>query len=361
MYGRWLAIALAFMPGSLRAGDGVIELNHAKALAGDASVLPPDEAGYPIEIRSPGSYRLTGDLIVPQGAHGILLMADLVHLDLNGFSVRGSEFCLPGFCQPANSTGGIIHDFGGGGFAVTVRNGVVSNFGGTCIQLRDGGRVEGVRVFSCGGHGIHLRSPGQGDPATAFGNYVSNTGESSLVFEGGGLFRDNVLLRSGLYFSNPTIVGGTATGGNFCDDGRCSRRGTRRYYLSQNKVAGNQALSACAAGYHMAARSELARPELEYDTSLGTTTADAGSGPPAFEIVGWARTGAGSYNSNTLYLGSANCSAWTSGDPNDRGMALGLKPNLLPNDPNLWEVASPWVVYGPYACDFANPVWCIED
>lgn len=98
-------------------------------------------------------------------------------------------------------------------------------------------------MFSCAEHGIVLSevfSPGV--PHMAFGNFVSNTGLSSLVIEGGGLYRDNVLLRSGFFGAgSPTIVGGSATGGNFCDDGRCSRRGLRRYYLSQNTANGSQA------------------------------------------------------------------------------------------------------------------------
>ena len=58
MRSRWLALALAFFPGSLLASDGVIELNLAKAQAGDTTVFPPDAAGYPIEIRNLG--RATG-------------------------------------------------------------------------------------------------------------------------------------------------------------------------------------------------------------------------------------------------------------------------------------------------------------
>lgn len=82
MPARFLAaIALCLLPASAFATDGVIELNHAKALAGDPTLFPPDAAGYPIEIRNPGSYRLTSDLAVTPGANGILLMAANVHID----------------------------------------------------------------------------------------------------------------------------------------------------------------------------------------------------------------------------------------------------------------------------------------
>ncbi len=43
--------------------DGVIEINHARALAG--GVTATDTAGYPVTIDASGSYRLTGDLVVP--------------------------------------------------------------------------------------------------------------------------------------------------------------------------------------------------------------------------------------------------------------------------------------------------------
>jgi len=361
-----LALSLSLLPGSILATDGVIELSHAKALAGDPFLVPPDAPGYPIEIRDQGSYRLTSDLSVPANVTGIVLMADVVNLDLNGFTIRGSEFCSPGQCQPASSSYGIVHDPGGGGFFVTVRNGVVSGFGASCIRLRDGGRVENVRVFACGEHGIHLRAVSfPSFPGTAFENYVTNTGNSSLVFEGGGLFRDNVLLNAGLYFASPTIVGGSATGGNLCDDGRCSRRGKRRFYLTPAEVAADQTLTACETGFHMAARNELANPELEYDARRGFTTQDAGSGPPVGEssATGWARSGGDAHTDNAVLFGWANCAAWTSGSSTDRGTLVGLVTNFDVAAPNLagYAVSQPWVAYGPFACDSKQRVWCIED
>jgi hypothetical protein len=81
-----------------------------------------------------------------------------VHIDLGGFAIRGPEFCAPGSCSPASAGGAIVHGFGAGGFRATIRNGTVTGFGGNCIQLRDGGRVDDPRVVMCGGYGIQLRS-----------------------------------------------------------------------------------------------------------------------------------------------------------------------------------------------------------
>jgi hypothetical protein len=69
--------------------------------------------------------------------------------------------------------------------------------------------------------------------------------------------------------------------------------GPRKFYLTQTLDNGSQALSACAAGYHMASLWEIFDPSnLKYDTTLGVTQADSGSGPPSKETTasGWIRT-----------------------------------------------------------------------
>jgi hypothetical protein len=79
------ALALASLPAL--AVDGVILIDQNKALAGN--VTAGDTPGYPITINTPGSYRLSGNLTVPAGKHGIVIATDGVTLDLNGFSVSG--------------------------------------------------------------------------------------------------------------------------------------------------------------------------------------------------------------------------------------------------------------------------------
>jgi hypothetical protein len=170
--------ALLAVPTALQAGDGVIELNDAMALAGDLAAFDPPR--YPILIRTPGSYRLTSTLSVPLGTTGIIIQAPQVDIDLNGFTLRGSEDCFPGSCRPSLAGSGILGMpiFGGG--VATVRNGGVSNFGASCIDLT-GGRVEDVRVSSCGEHGIHMRNLGGNDPAMIFRCAISDTANSSIV------------------------------------------------------------------------------------------------------------------------------------------------------------------------------------
>src|SRR4030095_1639101 len=68
--------------------DGVIEINQTRALAG--SVPPGDTPGFPITIDQPGSYRLTGNLIVPnENTNAVQITAEGATLDLNGFAITG--------------------------------------------------------------------------------------------------------------------------------------------------------------------------------------------------------------------------------------------------------------------------------
>ena len=74
---RVAGISAAFilaLGSSARAVDGVVEINQAKALAG--GVTAGDTAGFPATISQSGSYRLTGNLTVPdadtEGARSLL-------------------------------------------------------------------------------------------------------------------------------------------------------------------------------------------------------------------------------------------------------------------------------------------------
>jgi hypothetical protein len=133
------------------------------------------------------------------------------------------------------------------------------------------------------------------------------------------------------------------------------KKGPRRFYLTTTRHFGNQALSACAAGYHTASLWEILDPTgLRYDTELGLTQADSGSGPPS-SFGGWVRTG---FNPGaSLSPGSANCRAWTSAGSTDLGTVVSLH--------NLWEtdavkIVSPWFAT-TFACDSEVRVWCVED
>ena len=62
----------------------------------------------------------------------------------------------------------------------------------------------------------------------------------------------------------------------------------RGFYLTTSEHNGANALTACTRGFHMASLWEVFDPtNLAYDTTLGTTDQDSGSGPPSDISVGF--------------------------------------------------------------------------
>jgi hypothetical protein len=135
----------------------------------------------------------------------------------------------------------------------------------------------------------------------------------------------------------------------------------RRYYVTKTFHDGSQALSACAAGYHMASVFEILDPSnLVYDTALGHTTDDSGGGPPLWSGVGpiehgWVRSGAAS-NAGTGAPGVQNCGAWTA--------TTGVGTAIVPRYAGDWNfgalTVSPWI-WANFLCATAQRVWCVSD
>jgi len=70
--------------------------------------------------------------------------------------------------------------------------------------------------------------------------------------------------------------------GQVSERGNSARGAARKYYLTQTFHDGNEVLTACAVGYHMASLWEIQDPtSLRYDNILGFNRADSGSGPPS--------------------------------------------------------------------------------
>lgn len=345
-----------------RAGDGVIEINQAAALAG--AVTPGDAPGYPVEVFTPGSYRLTGNLTVPAGSPaGIAIYAGGTRLDLGGFSITSTTVCsgAPLVCAPRGTGAGIDAS---GASDVSVSNGRVAGFGVWGVALFEGGRAERLSIESNGFLGILgdrnsvlvenvvRRNGGAGIQVGAGSRLVANvsSGNAGLGAElgAGSAIAHNVFEGN----AAGSVSGGRATAGNVCDDGRCSARGTRRFYLTAQLANGSQALSACVAGFHMAAFWELQDLSvLEYAPHLGKSGFDTGKGAP--NDPGWARTGVA--NSGAAML---SCTLWTSASPGTFGQWVAL---VTPNSTAGSESnISPWEK-GTAACDTIRAVWCVED
>ena len=127
-----------------------------------------------------------------------------------------------------------------------------------------------------------------------------------------------------------------------------------KYYLTATTKVGNQALTACATGYHMASLWEILDvSNLEYNSTLGWTNDDSGSGPP-IGYPGWVRTGYAKGTSTTP--GEGNCQAWTTDNASYSGTSVQL--------PTVWTVAAdqtaPWDA-DYWSCGTSLWVWCVED
>jgi len=156
---RLVALALILgWPCAARAVDGVIEINHARALAG--GVTPGDAPGYPVDLKVPGSYRLTGNLAQPDDKTIVIAVgADGVSIDLNGFSIRGPMTCVAGydaqhtFVTAVTCNGGNLSLAPGilaiSTSSVSVSNGKIVGIAGPAFSLGPNSRVEQVEILDC--------------------------------------------------------------------------------------------------------------------------------------------------------------------------------------------------------------------
>ena len=138
----------------------------------------------------------------------------------------------------------------------------------------------------------------------------------------------------------------------------------RKFYLTPTDTYnGSQALTACASGYHMASLWEIFdTSNLRYDTQLGFTLADSGSGPPSDaigdETEGWIRTGGRSASSNAA--GETNCFAYTSSEGTVGGTVVELQATWFIAQPLPANTISPWLGTTE-PCSQMRRVWCVQD
>lgn len=147
--------ALELQVGAIAAGGGV-EINQAVV---DAA------GGFPFVISASGSYRLTGNLVVPdENTTAIRINAGVsdVHIDLNQFTIRGSVVCsaTTGSCSATGTGHGIQSLSNGNGENIAVSNGTVRGMGGDGFSSSSNTnqRIVELRVISNGGVGINVGS-----------------------------------------------------------------------------------------------------------------------------------------------------------------------------------------------------------
>lgn len=142
-----LALLISVLAADGLATDGVFEINATIAAAGGLAVDPP---GFPVVISSAGSYRLTGNLLVPDGnTTAVLVTAGGVSFDLGGFEIRGPNSCTtpPVTCTHSGTGFGVdalvanVHVF----------NGRVTGMGSSGLRLGERARVDDLVVAHNGG------------------------------------------------------------------------------------------------------------------------------------------------------------------------------------------------------------------
>lgn len=149
--------SLSVLSGTANAVDGVKLITQARAMAGN--VTPGDAPGFPVTLSRSGSYRLAGNLTVPDEntiAIQLVYPGTDVILDLNGFVIKGPNYCQPkgeGICDLGTGTGIISMS----GSNLTVHNGTIFGVGNDGISC-DRCRVEKVKILHNPGNGIFATS-----------------------------------------------------------------------------------------------------------------------------------------------------------------------------------------------------------
>jgi hypothetical protein len=155
------ALLFAGLSSSLYAVDGVVLIDQNHAMAGN--VTPGDAPGFPVTISQPGSYRLSGNLTVADtNTTAIMITANYVNLDLNGFTISGPLVCV-GAPVTCTGPGQVAGPLGSGVFVrgndSSVVNGFIHGMGGTGLVFAGAGLgayVEKVHSNSNGGNGIEV-------------------------------------------------------------------------------------------------------------------------------------------------------------------------------------------------------------
>lgn len=201
-------LALALATPAL-ATDGVLEINQTCAV--ETGCFPGDAPGFPVQITTPGSYRLTSNLTgIGANVDALFLETARVTIDLNGFSLTGPS--IGSGTGNGIAGGGVDGSFAG---FTTIENGVIRGFRGKGVAL---GGATGVRVENVGfdfnaGGGVDL-----GEEARVHGCRFSRNGTSTSTSHGVGVdvgasVQDNVIAESGghgiLAFGPANVSGNT--------------------------------------------------------------------------------------------------------------------------------------------------------
>lgn len=216
--------------GSAPAADGAIEINAARANAG--GITPGDAPGFPVTLSRPGSYQLTGNLIVTTASlSAIEITSDDVSLDLNGFSLVGIAGCngegATLVCTPSGSGVGVFAHAREG---ISVRNGFVYAFpgGGVLLSQVESCTIEDVSFLFNASRALQI-----GGSCTLSGLVIDrNAGEAVFVstndFSAADSPSDDAVLRE-------SVVSRNRGEGVFTT----SSAGRDRFQIERSAISGN--------------------------------------------------------------------------------------------------------------------------
>jgi hypothetical protein len=226
----WMS-AVAAISNILYAVDGVVLIDPSRVRNG--SITPGDAPGFPVTVSQSGSYRLAGNLVIPDAqTTAIEITADNVTLDLSGFSIIGPNVCTPNPTRCTLSAQGVgIHagSFSTGIVApngVRVMNGIVRGMGFHGVRLMgEGTAVERVYTTNNGGPGIVVGGGSVIDSTAVLnggagiigwvvrGSISANSSSAGIFIRPGGVAAGNTAYSNGsdgILMTNGTVDGNTA-------------------------------------------------------------------------------------------------------------------------------------------------------
>jgi len=209
---RWISPPAAWGP-ILFAGlfRLLVRGGWSRALAG--GVTPGDAAGFPVTLSLPGTYRLSGNLTVPDAnTNGIEVKANNVVIDLNGFSILGPTVCPIGSTTTSNNGETIVTACSptGSGIGVKAGDPYTISSTGPVANGQVGVRVINGNISGMGSHGVVLGPAGRVENLTAQSN-----GGNGVMSGRGSIVRNNIGIGNGgigFFVGNASIIqGNTAT------------------------------------------------------------------------------------------------------------------------------------------------------
>jgi parallel beta-helix repeat protein len=237
-------------------GLSMVAANEAAAVDG---VKLLGTTSFPIVIDQPGSYRLKRNLLLPgPGTTAIQVTAPDVTIDLNGFSILGSNVCeedQPVTCNIVGAGIGIQYTAASG--RITVRNGSIVGMGSYGIFTNGPGAalIEGIHVRYNGGDGINV-----GRGSIVHGCTVEYNGQDGVAVVDGATVDGNVIHYNGgigIFTSGDTgsrvtnnitryndDAGITASTGTFINGNVSERNGSHGIFAEEYSIVSNNVASA---------------------------------------------------------------------------------------------------------------------